>query len=135
MSAFICDPEQVAIVAAYTSPAGQAGELAEVLMRANIASVMHRYPNATPADRPGPNGYDTDGELIEAAAALAVDSALIAKARRLEPVQIIKFAQSLEYQSCELPSWDGSPAARAVAEVIAKAIRALPGYEAASWSI
>ena len=53
----------------------------------------------------------------------------------LSPVQILKACNCLEYQSCEHPGWPDSQA-RANLEVIrAYAVRMLPGYDEAEWTI
>ena len=58
-----------------------------------------------------------------------------AGARELSPVQVLKACNCLEYQSCEHPGWEDSQA-RANLEVIrAYAVRQLPGYEDADWTL
>lgn len=53
----------------------------------------------------------------------------------MAPVQILKACNCLEYQSCEHPGWPDSQA-RANLEVIrAYAVRMLPGYDEAEWTI
>ena len=48
-------------------------------------------------------------------------------------VQVIKCAHCYEYQSCEHDGWEDSRAARYMEELIATAIRNLPGYDDAKW--
>lgn len=50
-------------------------------------------------------------------------------------VAIIKLCQCYEYQACETPDYEGTAAALFVQHILSGAIRNLPGYEAAPWSI
>lgn len=141
MSAFICSPEHIATLVVYYRQAGYPGErfdleyAADTLMRANIASVAYRYPGDGEGARPGPVGYATDGALIEETKRLAMDTEFHREVKKYKPVEIIKLAQSLDYQSCESPEWENTPAKALIDSIIFRAATWLPGYNEAPWGI
>ncbi len=55
--------------------------------------------------------------------------------RALEPLDIIKLCNCLEYQSCEHDGWDTSWAQAFLQSVVRAAVRRLPGYDAAPWGL
>lgn len=55
--------------------------------------------------------------------------------RKLTPVQAIKAADCLDYQSCEHPQWDTCRAKRLLDDIRSLAISKLPGYDTADWAI
>jgi len=88
--------------------------VAAFLFEENCRSVDYRYGEVNPRDyryenRPG--------------------------ARELSPVQILKACNCLEYQSCEHPDWEDSRARACLASIRAQAVRMLPGYEDADWTL
>lgn len=87
--------------------------LADVLMNANVEAVNTRYG---------------DEEQLTGC-----------KFRRNctppSPVAILKACDCYDYQTCELDGYESTFAAKIIEAVRNKAIRALPGYDAAKWSI
>ena len=55
--------------------------------------------------------------------------------RPIDPVQVMKACQCLEYQSCEHPGWPDSFAKRVLEFLNSAAINRLPGYDKADWAI
>ncbi len=53
----------------------------------------------------------------------------------LTPVQVLKAVACLAYQSCETPDWTTTVACNILNEIKEFAIRKLPGYEGAAWTI
>lgn len=51
------------------------------------------------------------------------------------PVEIIKACDGYDYQACDAPGWENSPARHISQAIRAIAIKALPGYEQAAWEI
>jgi len=52
---------------------------------------------------------------------------------KIDPVQVLKAISCYRYQSCESPDWDETEAAAFCDALESYAIKALPGYDAASW--
>lgn len=59
----------------------------------------------------------------------------LGKREVLSPIQIIKLANSYDYQACETDDYRDTEAAKIVAAIRDEACRKLPGYEEASWAI
>lgn len=87
-------------------------EVGRMLIEENQNSVNHRYRTD---DRPAPYTFR---EVLE-----------------IEPVQIIKAINCLEYQSCEHPGWDKSEAWYFCRALKSIAISLLPGYQEAKWEV
>lgn len=143
MSAYICNPEHIGVLAAYAaaqhcaiqnwrhaSEVGTAQSVAQGLVRANIAAVAYRYPNDVDGSRPGPGLLDAD---IEKAVALYAAHFVI-HPERLTPIAVIKLCRGLGYQSCDRDDWTVSLAWRQLDCIMGNAVRALNGYEDADWS-
>ena len=137
MSAYICNPEHIGVLAAYAMRGSitkerifEVQELAKLLMSENIRSVAYRYPN----DEDGCRGYEgmKDKLLIRA----AVDDAarFLQNGTWLPALHIIKLCDALEYQSCETPDYEHSFAYRQLMKIKSIAICNLPGYDEAPWS-
>jgi hypothetical protein len=92
---------------------GNEDATAQLLLDENVRSVNYRYKQE---DEAGKIVYQIDAPV-------------------LTPVQIIKAAQCLEYQSCETPDWDKTMAKQLIDAIISTAITKLPGYDDAPWSI
>ncbi len=102
----------------YSNPArslkaGQEQEIAEILLAENVKSVNYRYKEETPVDTIVYDAFATD----------------------LHAIDVIKACQCLEYQSCEHPGWDDSLAKKILDIIQRDAVRHLPGYDKAPWSI
>ena len=113
MSAFVCMPEHIGLVAAaatikYGTSVRSARVLAAILAQENINSVAYRYPDTTgQGDRPGP--FLTDAQLIEAAR-LYADKYAAAYPLNINARDILNMVQCLDYQSCEHPEWNETEA-------------------------
>lgn len=143
MSAYICNPEHIGVLAAYAALnkcelhqweyrgrlVETAQRVAKELTRENIRSVAHRYPNAGD-DLPGPNLKPTD---IEEAAAIYA-AYFVANPQRLTPVQVLSLCAGYVYQACECDDWRTTDAELQVERIQNAAIRSLPGYADADWS-
>lgn len=151
MSAYICNPEHIGILAAYaavercaiyewtgTNVILTAQNVAKGLALENIRSVATRYPNDKDGDRPGPALKDAD--IVEACQIYAghfakrMGGVIIDAEYALEPVQVLKLVEGLDYQSCETDDWQTTLAARQLRWISGDAIRRLPNYDEADWS-
>lgn len=120
MSAYLCDAEDFAKVAAYAAghrwgfhayngfskePIGEGDidvvNLALKLATANIASVAYRYPNH------GKYGgfLDSDEDLVEFLGDCAAEARKAEKAPRINAADAYALLAQIEYQSCERPDW------------------------------
>jgi len=128
MSAFICSDNHISAIVKwatrnnvsiwYGNPSrslrtGDEQEIVEILYAENVKSVNYRYKGDDP----------TTGCVYDPTSPI------------LTPVEVIKLTQSLEYQSCEHPGWETSDAKEILRTIKSEAIRRLPGYELAEWSI
>lgn len=151
MSAYICAPSHIGILAAYAATNGcaiyewrmsnsiiTAQNVAKGLALENIRSVAHRYPNVKDGHRPGPCLKDAD--IVEACQIYAghfakrMGGVIVMAEDVLEPVQVLKLVRSLDYQSCETDDWEMTLAAQQLRWISGEAISRLPGYEDADWS-
>jgi hypothetical protein len=55
--------------------------------------------------------------------------------RKLSPVEVIKACHCFSYQACEYDGWKDSKAKQIIDDLRESAVRLLPGYENAAWSI
>lgn len=88
-------------------------EAVNLLHAANVKSVNERYNETTPE---GGAVYDIG-------------------APSLRPIDVIKACDGLAYQCDEWGDFEGSDAQRLIRDIQSAAIRKLPGYDAAPWSI
>ncbi len=151
MSAYICAPSHIGILAAYAAVNDcaiyewrmsdnilTAQNVAKGLALENIRSVAHRYPNDKDGHRPGPCLKDAD--IVEACQIYAghfakrMGGVIVMAEDVLEPVQVLKLVRSLDYQSCETDDWPMTLAARQLDWIMGDAISRLDGYEDARWS-
>ena len=151
MSAYICNPEHIGILAAYAAVNDcaiyewrmsnnilTAQSVAKGLALENIRSVAHRYPDDKDGQRPGPGLKDAD--IIEACQIYAghfakrLGGVIVMAEDVLEPVQVLKLVSSLDYQSCETDDWEMTLAAQQLRWILGEAISRLDGYEDADWS-
>ena len=128
MSAYIVDDAHIRYLIAYAYQRAHGRDYgvestaarettALMLINANIASVDYRYEQETPPRTDFPM---SDWECAST---------------RTEPVQVLKAISCLDYQSCERPDWEGSPAQEWLEQLTWTAIHDLPGYEDAAWGI
>lgn len=157
MSAFICGPDHIkalAIFAAHRVPGrgpnvdpryfkydggdermyGRPDDelatyYANILYAENIRSVQARYPGDTFEDLPG---LIQKPDMLEVTANESFEQYAYAP-YVLKPVDILKMANCLEYQSCETNDWRDTLAYRLLLRIKEAAIRLLPGYDDAPW--
>ena len=87
-----------------------------MLLRENYVSVNHRYDENPTAMLDEPYAYSRVH-------------------KKIDPVQVLKAIECLEYQSCEHPGWKTSEARTFLKSLEAKAISQLQGYDEADWDI
>jgi hypothetical protein len=102
-----------------------ADEIGRMLWTENVRSVAARYPDDTPATRPGPVSDDIDAEAAE----------FVYRDPRYTPtaVEALLAISCFEYQSCEHGDWRNSEARRFCEALRHALIRALPGMNEAPW--
>ena len=142
MSAYLCDAQHVGRLAEWAartntltfSGYSEAAEIAEVLARANLKSIAARYPDA-------PNA-STWVRVYEGMQPDESDEAYVAECKEvaegygrpeIRPIDIIKSAQCLEYQSCEFEGYFSSEAHSIITRIIGAAISKIHGYSEAHW--
>ena len=118
MSAFIVSDEHIASLVSFavannTITSDLAQISATVLLDANITSVNVRYKENTTA---------------------TIDYWSTPK-KFLTPVQAIKAAKCLDYQSCEFDGYESSTAKKLINQIINSALYKLEGYDDAPWAI
>jgi hypothetical protein len=101
----------------------RAAEIANQLWQENIKSVSYRYPGESSATLPGPV---SENFVIDA-------SDFRVWHPPIDPVQLLKSINCYAYQTCEHPEWEESEAHAMMESLKQDAIRALPGYEHATW--
>ena len=128
MSAFMIDDSTIIKLASWSSDDfEEINAIASLLWKANSASVTSRYDDLNTGEAP------------------KVGAVAFARARKVAPVQIVKSADCLSYQSCEYDGWQNSTARLILNAIRGKALVALglpaddsdtrymPGYEEAEW--
>lgn len=133
MSAFLCNPEHIGKLAAFTVEGDQWGrqtadEIATIWAKANLASVAYRYGDLTP-DKAAEMFCGLDSADTYIAACVAATRT----PHNLHIVDAFKMAQCLDYQSCEVENWLGSEPERLIDHAKAIAASRLPGYSNAPW--
>ena len=137
MSAFLCSEKHIAVLADFANKhdiylntrydpdaTNIPSDIAKAMAKANIKSVDHRYPDN--ADKLA------DKLFIQACGS---EAGQFGKHKQYTPVEIIKAAQCLDYQSCEHDEWEQSNVKALLDHVISKATTMLPGYNDAPWGI
>lgn len=120
-----------------------AGRVGAMLWSENARSVSFRYDGESYDTLPGPCDFD---EMALASYTYVDPSRLPIQRRRamlaegfrflpVEPVAVLKACDGYEYQSCEHPGWATSEACAFLDALRRRMIRALPGYESASWEV
>lgn len=143
MSAFLCTPEHIAVIANCAASRGiadtlTAQEIAEGFARSNLASVAHRYEESPDQTAASFMGCTSAEEYVRLCIAETFGGETAA------PLSVFKLAACLEYQSCEHPEWEKSDAAQWIAELQAAVCkqlnvtpdraRGLQAYDALPWS-
>jgi hypothetical protein len=104
--------------------------LGKVLLAENERSVCHRYPDCTEGNMPGTIGQEAINYRFKMFAPFS---------QRLQWPQVcvwvIKACDCYDYQACETDDYDTTPAHRMIKIIRAEAVRCLPGYDDAPWSI
>ena len=144
MSAYICYPSHIGLLAAsycegnkFATPEikrGEACRVAHVLAQQNIESVAHRYPDSKDGTRHGPvfiAGEGNDQAIIDLSVAWAAHYS--SRKVAASPIEIIKLAHALDYQSCETDDYERTYAAKYIQQIIYAQTRKLKGYEEAAW--
>lgn len=127
MSAFVCGKKHIAALATFavakkvwlgskSAGPGDYESIYKTLASENVRSVCHRYADEKP---------EAYAEFLKPQGKFVV----------ADPVSVLKLAQCLDYQSCETDDWQDTQACRILKHIIAAAIDALPGYDAAPWAI
>jgi len=91
-------------------------EVGQILIDENYRSVNDRYDDES---EPHTFQYMSDAWL----------------GQEMTPVQMLKLCLSYRYQACETEDWKKTEAHAIVHALMDDAIRKLPGYEEAAWSI
>lgn len=129
MSAFLCSDLHINTLITFASNhgvtynhgsarrvKGDEQRAASLLQAQNARSVLYRY-----AHRPGthcpPDPIKFEPTTLRA------------------PIIVIKLCHCLDYQSCETPDWEQTEALALLVAIAGAAIRRVPGYDDAPWSI
>ena len=131
MSAYIVEERVIAELAkVYANrlymgfDASRRDNAARTLAEENIRSIRYRYPDADEMEMV-PEGF------VEACVELATIESKIS----YSPVELLKAADCLDYQSCETPDWESTRACEILNEIRLILIKRLPGYEEAAWGL
>ena len=116
-------------------------EFGDMLMRENVRSVLHRYPDTMDGGQtPGPTDNYWERPytyplqttpIVPGMTAIVMAPPRGAHVRYLTSAEAFKAIHSLEYQSCEHDEWESSEAYRALCALKDSLERRLPGYSAA----
>lgn len=101
-----------------------AGRVASMLYTECYVSVRYRYDSPAHEEMPGLIDMPRPDEYVFAIMNGTPD-----------PVVVLKALSCYEYQACEHPGWLSSEARQFCDALRHRAIRALPGYDAAPWEI
>jgi len=138
MSAFVCQPEHIGLLAAFLASDQEsshakreekATRYAITLARQNIDSVAHRYPRDKDGERPGCGLKDQ--KVIDLAGLWAAHYAIFFPQKSL--TEIVKLAHCLDYQSCETDRYKETTASDLINKIIYVACRNRHDYEDAAY--
>lgn len=145
MSAFICNPEHIGLIAAWAtkvdavmyalvrdSKEDTAIHVAKILAWENIVSVAYRYSNDKEGEGPGPM-LDTDEDIVKESCVWAEKYLKEGIPLDVAPLTIAKLIACLQYQSCEHPEWEQSAARNQLNYINEHILKTLPGYDRAPW--
>ncbi len=130
MSAFVVSKTHIDVVVSGASDVlpslayrhGTPDLIGQILWRANVRSVLHRYPRIVATD---------EAQVYADAVAAYRHTRYLA----ITPGQLAKALDCLDYQSCETDDWRSTPAHEIVETIRGAILQGLPGYEAAPWGI
>lgn len=111
MSAYLCSPEHIAVLAARLFPNDpeKAVRTAKILAKENVKSIMYRYDDCTTPDKACQAflrmTYET---YIAQTTALTQDETLQANALAFTTPRVLGMIHCLNYQSCEHAEWKTS---------------------------
>lgn len=105
----------------------RAAEVAQMLWDENFASINARYPDTIEHPEGSP------GVISEAEAGFVYGEHRDLFLHNIEPAQVLKACDCLEYQSCEHDGWETSEAHAFLVSLRSSAWRRVPGYEDAEW--
>lgn len=110
-----------------TLDATNADEVGDMLVRENVRSVMHCYPDTREG---GPIPGPCDDYWREP---YRYPFTFRAMGYRMTAVEGLKAVRCYEYQSCECPDWRESEAFRFCEALTSALVSALPGMDEAPW--
>ena len=124
------DAQQIEEVRRYKPQSADARPVrlaARTLVLANAAALRDRYGSA----------HDRFGDAVdETGAGPEIAEADVARlAPHLTPACIAKLVACYQYQACDWEGFQGSDAERLTWNALERAMRCLPGYDAAPWGI
>lgn len=130
-----CDPATVLFHNHTRTLASDPTTVGRTLLRANADSVAHLY-GMTDLDNPADGGTRPLEYLEYLHQADTYEYDRTSPQPERTPEEILMALHSLEYQSCETPTWYESDAYAIIRAMQKALIQALPGYaEANTWSI
>ena len=134
MSAYLVQPEQIGIMVHSYQDAryndGEAGwkNMVKELADANIKSISTKYENGADAETVCQTWSKISyQEYLETAEKFA------RKFVHVDPVQIIKYCQNYDYQSCEFDGYNNSRGYAFKEWILSNAISKLPDYDKYGW--
>jgi len=108
--------------------------LGQLLIDANVISVMARYPDADELPAEAGNYYDEPYEYVECRSGRQYKDST---PKHLEPVDLLMIVSCYKYQTCEFQEWEYSDAFRLCANRTYKLIHdcVIQGMDDAPWGI
>jgi hypothetical protein len=107
-----------------------ATDVGQMLLRENVRSVLHRYPDCKEGgEMPGTIGETPENYRFR------VFEPFVHMPRGKMCLWVFKATQCFDYQACETDDYEGSQAARFMNELRSSVIMKMPGYNDAPWGI
>jgi hypothetical protein len=99
-----------------------AEKIINILLKENIRSVDCLYPhNAEP-----------EADFVP----MAISQSTLSRHKgKHSTIQLLKLCDHLEYQSCETPDYEETPAYKLINLIRKQLIKSLPGWESAKWGL
>ena len=121
MSAWIVSKKHidylVSAMAQYGTLDSNAHYVGQKLWQENVTSVAHRYPDDTPAERPGP---------VYNRGVRPSTYKHVPYKKAIEPIALLKQIGCYQYQSCEHDGWKDSWSYRAMKDLETRVLSTLP---------